>query len=76
MKVSVKLFAQYRDNRFKVREMELPEGTTVAELIEAIGLDLERYPLGIVYLNARHAEPDQALHDGDELSLFPKVGGG
>jgi len=27
-------------------------------------------------LNNRHAEPDQQLNDGDNLSLFPLVGGG
>ena len=76
MRVTVKLFAQYRDGKFKEKELELPKGTTVGQVLENLGLDLEKYPLGIVYVNAKHANLDQELHDGDLLALFPKVGGG
>ena len=76
MKVVIKLFAQYRDGRFSKKEIELFGGTRIDTVIEKVGLDLERYPLGIVLVNGRHADTDSVLKEGDILSLFPKVGGG
>jgi molybdopterin converting factor small subunit len=76
MRVNVKLFAQYREGRFIQKKMELTEGATVADVIETVGLDLARYPLGIVLVNGKHADITVALKEGDTLSLFPKVGGG
>ncbi len=76
MRVTVKLFAQYRDGRFSQKEIEFHEGTRIESVIETIGLDLERYPLGIVLLNGRHSDTATILKEGDILSLFPKVGGG
>jgi molybdopterin converting factor small subunit len=76
MRVTVKLFAQYREGRFIQKEMELSEGTTVDKVINLVGLDLERYPVGIALVNGRHSDNTTALKEGDTLSLFPKVGGG
>jgi molybdopterin converting factor small subunit len=76
MKVNIKLFAQYREGRFIQKEMALAEGTTVADVIGMVGLDLERYPLGIVLINGKHTDTQTVLKEGDTLSLFPKVGGG
>ncbi len=76
MKVVIKLFAQYRDGRFSQKKMEFPEGTRIGSVIETVGLDLGRYPLGIMLLNGRHTGIETVLQEGDILSLFPKVGGG
>jgi molybdopterin converting factor small subunit len=76
MKVKVKLFAQYRDGRFREEEMELPEGTTVAELIEKLELPVEKLPIGILLMNGRHVTPETPLEEGVTLSIFPKIGGG
>ncbi|GAB4284523.1 MAG: hypothetical protein Kow0067_06530 [Coriobacteriia bacterium] len=55
------------------RSFELPEGTTIAEVIETLGLpDQPR----VVFVNGRHAEEDAVLHDGDRLAIFPPVAGG
>ncbi|MDI6901359.1 MAG: MoaD/ThiS family protein [Anaerosomatales bacterium] len=55
------------------RSFELPDGTTIAEVIETLGLpDQPR----VVFVNGRHAEEDAALHDGDRLAIFPPVAGG
>jgi molybdopterin converting factor small subunit len=32
--------------------------------------------LGVVMVNGRHAPLEQELQDGDNLALFPLVGGG
>ena len=76
MKVRVKLFAHYRDGKFREREMELPEGVTAGQVIETLGLDLEKLPLGIVLIDGRHATMETELREGQTLSLFPRIGGG
>lgn len=75
MHVLVKLFAQYREGRFKVEQREYPNGTTAQTVIDA--LELERVsPLGVLMVNGRHVETSYKLQEGDEVALFPKVGGG
>ncbi len=74
MHVTVKLFATFRDGRFKVEEMELPEGTCVLDVIQPLNITPEE--IAILYRNGKDAKPDTVLNDGDTLSLFPPVGGG
>ncbi len=73
MKVKVKLFATFREGRFGERIHELPEGTTVSEVIAGLGLG-ERP--SVIFVNNRHATPARVLEEGDSLALFPPVGGG
>jgi molybdopterin synthase catalytic subunit len=57
------------------RELELPEGTTVAEVWPYLELGDE--PPGLLYaVNRDYAKPDQQLADGDEVALIPPVSGG
>lgn len=74
MKVTVKLFAGFRENRFKAEERDLPQGCTVANLLFELGINEPE--LGVALINARHVLPEQVLQDGETVSLFPKVGGG
>jgi molybdopterin converting factor small subunit len=74
MKNTVKLFASFRDNRFKIVEQERPEGTDCRRIMLDLGLTEEE--VGIVLINSRHVSLDQVLHDGDTLAMFPLVGGG
>jgi sulfur carrier protein ThiS len=74
MKVTIKLFAGFRENRFRVEERDLPPGFTVADLLRELGINEPE--LGVALINARHVLPGQELHDGEVISLFPKVGGG
>ena len=74
MQFKVKLFAYFRDNRFKEKLSEYPEGTTVADVVAALGINLDE--VGILMINSRHCRPDQELQEGDQLAIFPVVGGG
>lgn len=74
MKVTIKLFAGFRENRFKVAEQDMPDNCSVADVLSA--LDIELPELGVALINGRHVTPDQVLQDGATVSLFPKVGGG
>lgn len=74
MQVTVKLFATFRNGRFKIEPRELPEGTDVRAVVLSLGLTEEE--IGIIMLNGRHGELDSTLRENDTLSLFPLVGGG
>jgi molybdopterin converting factor small subunit len=74
MQVTIKLFATFRNGRFKIDRQELPDGTDVRTVVLSLGLT--EAEIGIIMLNGRHGELDQKLNDNDTLSLFPLVGGG
>jgi molybdopterin converting factor small subunit len=74
MKITVKLFASFRDGRFKEEVRDTPAGTVCRQVVLEVGLKEEE--LGVVMVNGRHAPLEQELRDGDTLALFPLVGGG
>ena len=59
---------------FSERVLELPAETTVAGLLEAIGIDPAR-PL-IVGRSGWAIETDDDLHDGDRILISPVFSGG
>ncbi|MGB9082849.1 MAG: MoaD/ThiS family protein [Desulfuromonadaceae bacterium] len=74
MKITVKLFATFRNGRFKLSEQEHPVGTNCRTIV--LGLGLTEEEIGVVMVNGRHATLDHVLQEGETLSLFPLVGGG
>ena len=74
MRFTVKLFAYFRDNRFRVEVREYPEGTTVEQVIRSLGIDLEE--VGVTMINSRHCTLDQVPAENDQLAIFPAIGGG
>jgi molybdopterin synthase sulfur carrier subunit len=52
----------------------LPEGATMADLIRALELPEEEVKL--VFVNGRSRAQAHILSDGDEIGIFPPVGGG
>ena len=77
--VEVKLFATLRRQfpDLKVGEamsVELPEDATVAQLVKELGLPEEQ--VKVVFVNGIVQKGDHGLMDGDEVGVFPPVGGG
>ena len=79
MRVQVKVFATLR--RYVDRavsglsfQVDLPDGATVADLIEQLNLPPEEVKLAFV--NARAREKDWHLAAGDQVGIFPPIGGG
>ncbi len=77
--VQVKLFATLR--RFRpglgigeAFTMELDAGATVAQLIALLGLPAEE--IKTVFVNNVIRGQDYPLADGDQVGIFPPVGGG
>jgi len=79
MKVRVLVFGVLKDWLGAPQtEVELPEGATVAALLESINARLSR-PLArgvAVSVNAEFSSATHLLHDGDEVGLLPPVSGG
>ena len=74
MQLTVKLFAFFRDNRFKQQMMDFPEGTTVEAIIRSLGIKPDE--VGVTMINSRHCSLDQVPRDDDQLAIFPVIGGG
>ena len=75
--ISVKLFAGLELCAREPRRsygFDPRETTTVTAVAEAIGLDPGA--VGLILVNGVHASGDQELGPGDEVALFPPVGGG
>lgn len=74
MKITVKLFAYFRDNRFKVEEREIGDKTTVGDIVDSLGINREE--VGVLMINSRHTAFDAVPSPNDILAIFPVVGGG
>ncbi|MFO7887411.1 MAG: MoaD/ThiS family protein [Eubacteriales bacterium] len=75
MNVEVRLFATFRNGRFKKKNIEIVENETkVKDLLNELGIKEEEVALIIV--NGIHSNVDRKLEEGDTLALFPPVAGG
>ncbi len=80
MKVKVKLFATltaFAPHGEKAGEpfiVELPEGSDIDDLWRELGIPPEEVKVSFVSGVARSRH--YILHDGDEVGIFPPVGGG
>lgn len=72
--ITVKLFATFRVGRFVKESRCYPAGTRIVDIIRE--LEIPEPEIGIIMLNSKHAELDQQLIEGDNLGIFPLVGGG
>jgi len=82
VRITVRLFAMLRERASADSvEIELDEGATVADAIQALGEDpsvgalASRLPLRIA-INREYASNDAPITPGDELAAIPPVSGG
>lgn len=79
MKVKVRLFANLREYVPQAKlgatlEIELNDGHRVSDLVDHFRLPQEEVKL--VYVNGIYQEMDYLLREGDEIGIFPPIGGG
>ncbi len=74
MQITVKLFATLREGRFAAESREVPAGTTVLNVVQALGVPEK--DVALILVNGRHADMNHHLSGGDTLALFPPIGGG
>lgn len=83
MKVRLRFFASLRETLGSQGELELPEGSRVADAREQLiargapfDTSLARHKALRAALNQTLCDDSAALTDGDELAFFPPVTGG
>ena len=74
MQVKVKLFAYFRDNRFREENRDIAPCTRVVDIVDDLGIDREE--VGVLMINSRQCTFETELQEGDALAIFPVVGGG
>jgi len=79
MKIELRLFASLsrylpERRRGNLCAMEIPEGTTISDLLRRLGVPAEVRK--IIILNGVHAGESHALKEGDRIGVFPPVAGG
>jgi sulfur carrier protein ThiS len=74
MKVTVELFAYYRQGRFKRDTVGLPVDATVTDLLTR--LEISRSEVGILIINGKSGTVRDRLEMGDRVTLIPIIGGG
>jgi molybdopterin synthase catalytic subunit/molybdopterin converting factor small subunit len=82
MRVKVLAFGILKDSLGDRRTVELPEGATVATLLDRLRATLPANSVAgllgsiAVSVNAEYAQASHPLHDSDEVGLLPPVSGG
>ena len=74
MVVEVRLFATFRKDRFKTKEMDLSANTSIADLLKLLKIPKEQ--VGILLVDGRAAKLAQKLTSKNVVSLFPAIAGG
>ena len=75
-RVKVNLYAtlrRYVDGRPSV-DLDIRPGQTVEEVLGQLGVPCDQ--TRIIFVNHRAAELTQPLQNGDQLGVFPAIGGG
>lgn len=79
MKIQVQLFAtlsRYLPDTFGTHSamVDIPDGSTIRDVLDWLGIPKE-VP-AITLLNGRDAGCEEALKEGDTLTMFPPLAGG
>ncbi len=74
MKITIELYATFRNGRFKDEQREYMDGITVGHVVDDLGID--RGEVGMALVNGRHASMEQVLSEGEVVALFSMLGGG
>jgi molybdopterin synthase sulfur carrier subunit len=80
MEVRVRYYASFKDFTGKEEEkMDVPEGITIMEIrdyIRGMYEKIARREIVMVALNGSFVSLDTVVHEGDLISIFPRVSGG
>lgn len=74
MVVEVKLFATFREGRFNERELELPEESSMSDLLKY--LKIPEKDAKIIIVNGLAMSAEHQLSNHDVIAIFPPIAGG
>ena len=73
-KLTVKLFAFFREGRFLKQDRSYPDEATVLDIVKDLQIDPGE--IGVTMINSRHCELEKVPQAGDNVAIFPVIGGG
>jgi len=74
MVVEVRLFATFREGRFNEKEMELPQRSSLGDLLAH--LEIAERDAKITIVNGSAVSAEHKLSDHDVVAIFPPIAGG
>jgi molybdopterin synthase sulfur carrier subunit len=74
MEIEVRLFAVFREGRFKNKRLEFAEEFQLNNLLRYLKISPKE--VGVVLVNGRVASSEAKLATNDVVSIFPSLGGG
>jgi len=74
MLVQVRLFATFRERRFREKEMDLSDGTTMGQLLDQ--LEIPAKEARILLVNGDAVSDDYQFSPEDIIAIFPPLAGG
>ncbi|HWI63101.1 MAG TPA: MoaD/ThiS family protein [Symbiobacteriaceae bacterium] len=74
MQVTIRAQGHLKRYRPEGFALDLPEGATVRQMVEASGVPWDE--VGLVAVNGRQAPDATVLHDGDQIMLMAPMEGG
>ncbi|MBU4526156.1 MAG: MoaD/ThiS family protein [Desulfomicrobium sp.] len=74
MRVRVKCFATLADHTPSQGFLDLEDGAAVEAMLPILGLEVA--DIKLVFVNSRNSGLETVLADGDQVGIFPAVGGG
>jgi sulfur carrier protein ThiS len=74
MLIKLKLHAIVADQVGDLHDVQVPAGTTVTDLLAALGVERDR--AGFVLVNGQRTPYDTELHGEDTVFIIPFLGGG
>ncbi|MEX2180984.1 MAG: MoaD/ThiS family protein [Gemmatimonadaceae bacterium] len=78
LSLNVLLFASWADALGSTVRVELPAGSTVADVLASLSARVSgsALPTPLVAVNQRYARPSDRIAVGDEIAIIPPVAGG
>lgn len=74
MEVEVKLFASFRNGRWKGKRLSFAYEVSIKDILKI--LNINESELGIILVNGSYSKIDTILKNNDVLAIFPPVAGG
>ena len=74
MVVEVKLFATFREGRFNEKELELPEESSLRDLLKY--LKIPEKDAKVLIVNGLAVPIEHKLSNHDIIAIFPPIAGG
>ncbi len=74
MEVEIRLFASFRNGRWKCKRLSYSDRTIISDILNS--LEINNDEIGMILVNGVYQNSEYVLSDGDILSIFPPVAGG